>query len=244
MRAWLRERWIFVAALGTWIVAVGCAAAVWIWVDPKEGELWTKVFEALVTLSLVVVVGFFFSLALSSRENALEERIRLGAEERDEWRRGREFLLRFHREVIEAYNEVKHARRTLQMGGWDQKWSGVPLSMEDAQRYHTCMEAINVAQLTFERLKRECEQHGKPFGSRQRVVYDALKLAESGLNRGVLSDWEDFGSQIHSGAIAGPTMRRLAVFLDSTSFQSVLSERVDQVEREVQHLLLAGPSKD
>jgi len=136
------------------VVAIGFALAIvglLLVVDPSlsEPSVATEVYKAVIQLALIGIVGGILTLAFEEVQHRRERRERAVELERERRRQDFDIKMALFREIVEAYNEVKSARRAVNGAKGDGSLSDVDPVLIAQQ-----LARLNHAQLSFESIMR------------------------------------------------------------------------------------------
>ena len=178
-----RRLWFNLALVLVILFFVGIAIAVWAnSLSATQNDIWSSISRAGVGIAFTTVAGV----------------IATGAFRLVDVRRGRDQERRkiFH-DVVEAYNQIKSARRRLRALGLLEARKEV-LHAEEVKELRSAMAELNDAQLRFEAIKRECEQSDL-FTNKGSIITE-LGSVEAYVNYCLLKKWELNASRIWDGA--------------------------------------------
>ncbi len=217
-RAWI---WIAVVL----ILGAAIAVALVLWArshlpSEKRPDLWFEVAKAGVQLGVVAVLGGLVALALRSVDAAREDR-----------RSVREYRLSILHDLLDAYNGIKTARRTLRAFGLQMPQSG-SLSAGQIAEYRSQSRSLMEIQLSLEKIVRELETRPDLFRASD-GLRDALDDAETYVHD-LGKEWEENGVWLKEGADAA----RLAELSELQPFLRTRDEEFyKRVSRPIRHAL-------
>ena len=174
---WRRLALLVAVALTGAVVAI----LVGILFSDKQPDLAFEAGKAGLQLGVVTVFGAGVALGLRQFDVAREERARL-----------REYRLSVFRDTVDAYHKVKTVRRTLRALDLVPHASS-SLSSKHTDEFHAQMCALNEAELSLERIRREIEGQEKAFPAASKQL-SGLSAMENYL-RDILRVWETPGAR-------------------------------------------------
>jgi hypothetical protein len=160
-----------VLAIATALIAVGTWFA-----DDKSSDVALEAAKAGLQLGVLTIVSGVVAQGLKSFNDGLEDRRRLN-----------EYRLTVFRDTVDAYHKVKTVRRTLRAAGLSVPAPG-PLRADQVDQFDEQMRALNEAELSLERVRRELEAQSAAFANASAHLAD-LDACEKYLRK-VLESWE------------------------------------------------------
>jgi hypothetical protein len=186
-------------------------------------QISVEIAKAGLQLGVVSILGGSVAVILRRLESGREQRRILN-----------EYRLNLLRDVTYSYNRVKAVRRTLRAFGFDNPM-GKPLTADQVKEFHEQMKALNEAQLSLERLKREVKVRSLAIGD-SKEIEGALESAEKYIGE-VLEDWEKNGLGVVVGAIptAVISMAAMQRFLGDADlgFKTYASEPMALIQNQI-----------
>jgi hypothetical protein len=168
----------------------------------KRPDLAFEAGKAGLQLGVVTVFGAGVALGLRQFDVARDERARL-----------REYRLSVFRDTVDAYHKVKTVRRTLRALDLVPPASG-SVSSKQADEFHAQMCALNEAELSLEKIRREIEGQEEAFPTASKQL-SGLSAMERYL-RDILRVWETPGGRT-GGDTDPPTEDLLKALRDFAS---------------------------
>jgi hypothetical protein len=208
----------------------------------QRSDLWLEVAKAGLQLGVIVLVGgavtYGFNFLESERATDVHH---------DEYRLG------VIRNLIESYNRIKSARRTLRAYGFRKPQVPRPnaqqFTAEQVDAYRKQMLVLVEAQLKLEEISREIKAQPQVF-KHSKALEVLIHTGESYVNK-VIEEWEKCGVDVVTGAHAGHTtdvFDHLQNFLGDPGAQvggiKTISKPIEEIQRLIQGQFLGANGTD
>lgn len=209
------------------IFVIGVFLAVLGGIQDSHSQIWLEIGKSGLQLSVVAVLGGSVGFLWKRIDQLRRERDQRDAHQ-----------LEILREVIEAYNRIKSARRFLRALGFRPAQGGT-LTSDQVTGFEAQLASLNAAQLSLERIKREVEAQPSLFPEPAHILC-SLKKVEKYVHE-VVEDWEDHGESISAGASKQglECLKNLTKFLGSSKqgFREHAADPMETLEKAIRKQL-------